>query len=114
MRGAARTAAMSAGVAAVVALAAACGPPTSGLTADELWQRHCVRCHGADGRGAAAQRGIDPGLDLTSSELVAARARGVLFRRIAYGAGGMPGFGHKLERGDIELLVDYVLRLHRE
>jgi mono/diheme cytochrome c family protein len=114
MTSAARGAALVAGVTVVVALGAACGPPTSGLSARELWQRHCARCHGEDGRGAAAQRGIDPGLDLTRSQLVANRERGALFRSIAYGQGGMPGFGHKLERGDVELLVDYVLRLHRE
>lgn len=114
MTGLRRGAALAAGVAAFVALGAACGPPTSGLSAAELWQQHCVRCHGADGRGPVAQRGIDPGIDLTRSPLVAARARGALYRRIAYGQGGMPGFAHKLERGDLELLVDYVLSLHRE
>lgn len=114
MKGGLRGAALVAGVAAVVALGAACGPPTSGLSAEELWQRHCVRCHGADGRGPQAQRGLDPGIDLTRSRLVVAHERGALYRRIAYGQGGMPGFAHKLERGDLELLVDYVLSLHRE
>ena len=31
--------------------------------------------------------------------------------RITQGYGSMPAFSHKLERGDVELLVDYVLEL---
>jgi len=46
--------------------------------------------------------------------MVAARASGLIYQRIAWGYGTMPGFAHKLERGDLELLVDFVLRLHRE
>ena len=102
-------------LAAGVGLAlAGCGPPSSGLSAGELWHEHCLRCHGADGSGRALQRELDPGLDLTASRMVAARARGLVFQRIAYGYAGMPGFAHKLEQGDLELLTDFVLRLHRE
>jgi mono/diheme cytochrome c family protein len=93
---------------------AACGSPTSGKSAEELWSEHCQRCHGADGRGRATQRELDPGLDLTASPMVAKASRGLVFQRIAYGYGTMPGFAHKLELGDLELLTEFVLRLHRE
>lgn len=103
------------GALAVAALAlAACGAPRSGRSAEELWGEHCLRCHGEDGRGRAVQRGLDPGLDLTASRMVANRTRGLVFQRIAYGYGAMPGFAHKLELGDLELLTDFVLRFHRE
>lgn len=90
---------------------AACGAPTSGLTVEQLWREHCVSCHGADGRGSPARRGIEPRVDLTRSELVAGATRGTLYQRIAYGYATMPGFSHKLERGDIEMLVEWVLEL---
>ncbi|KAB2961857.1 MAG: cytochrome c [Thermoanaerobaculia bacterium] len=99
---------------AAVAAALGCGAPVSGRPVEELWAENCVRCHAADGRGNPAQRPLDPGVDLGASKMVAARARALVFQRIAYGYGGMPGFSHKLERGDLELLVDFVLRLNRE
>ena len=36
------------------------------------------------------------------------RQRGPIYQRISYGYGTMPGFAHKLERGDLELLTDLV------
>ncbi len=95
-------------------VAVACGPPTSGKPAAELWVENCARCHGAAGEGNPAQIGLDPKVDLTASAMVAGRARGLIYQRISYGYGAMPGFEHKLERGDVELLVDYVLRLAGE
>ena len=89
----------------------ACGPPTSGRSAAELYGEHCARCHGADGHGDARARALAPNSDLSRSPAVRRRARGVIYRRITQGNGSMPGFGHKLERGDVELLVDYVLEL---
>jgi mono/diheme cytochrome c family protein len=101
-------------LAGAVAAAAACGPPTSGKSAQELWSEHCVRCHGEDGSGNPAQRGLDPRIDLLASKLVRGGAKGLIFQRIAYGYAAMPGFAHKLEQGDLELLVDFVLRLDGE
>lgn len=92
----------------------ACGPPTSGIPVGELWADNCVRCHAEDGRGVRAQRGLDPKLDLVASELVRGGDRGLVYQRIAWGYAGMPGFAHKLERGDLELLTQYVLDLAEE
>jgi mono/diheme cytochrome c family protein len=90
---------------------AACGAPSSGVAVETLWAEHCQRCHSTDGRGQPAQRPLDPRVDLTASELVRAGDRGLAYRRIAYGYGTMPGFSHKLERGDLEKLAEYALAL---
>lgn len=99
---------------ATLGLGAACDPPSSGLPAQELWAANCARCHADDGRGIPAQRALDPKLDLVASELVRGRERGLVYQRIAWGYAGMPGFAHKLEQGDLELLADYVLDLAKE
>lgn len=108
-----RVAAALAGLAAV-GLSTACGPPRSGLSVGELWAANCVRCHAEDGRGIRAQRALDPKLDLVASELGRGGDRGLVYQRIAWGYAGMPGFAHKLEQGDLELLTDYVLELAKE
>jgi len=93
---------------------AACGPPTSGIPVAELWSANCVRCHAEDGRGVRAQRALDPKLDLVASDVVRGGERGLVYQRIAWGYAGMPGFAHKLEQGDLELLTQYVLDLAKE
>jgi len=90
---------------------AACGAPTSGVPVEQLFTDHCASCHGAKGHGNPAMLGLDPGVDLTHSRLLAKHARGLVFQRIAYGYGSMPGFAHKLPQGDVELLVAYVTKL---
>jgi len=91
--------------------AAGCGPPTSGRGAAELYRDHCTRCHGDDGRGDPRALSLSPNSDFSRSTLVRRRARGPIYLRISQGFGSMPAFSHKLERGDIDLLVDYVLGL---
>ncbi len=88
---------------------AGCGPPTSGVAVETLWVEHCQRCHAADGRGDPAQLALEPRLDLTASAMVRAGDRGLVFQRIAYGYATMPGFAHKLERGDVEMLAAHTL-----
>jgi mono/diheme cytochrome c family protein len=81
---------------------------------DELWSENCARCHGSDGRGAVALRALSPRIDLTSSPAIAAGDRLRVYQRISYGYGTMPGFAHKLERGDLELLADHSLAFGRK
>lgn len=105
-----------AAIPAAVAITAAltlggCGPPTSGKSAVELYGEHCARCHGEDGRGDPRVLGLSPNADLTRSAFLRERARGPIYLRITQGYGSMPAFAHKLERGDVNLLVDYVLEL---
>jgi mono/diheme cytochrome c family protein len=96
---------------ALVGASLACGPERSGASADDLWRRECVNCHGEDGRGHPARRRLEPQLDLTASPMVRNRSRGLIFQRIAYGYSTMPGFVHRMPQGDIEALVDFVERL---
>lgn len=93
------------------AFGAGCGAPRSGIAVETLWSEHCARCHGEDGRGVRARRTLEPQLDLARSEMIARGARGLVFQRIAYGYGAMPGFAHKLPRGDIEDLAALAARL---
>lgn len=111
MTPAARLAAALLPAAAALAAAAGCGAPSSGIPAAGLWAEHCQRCHGADGRGVAALRALAPRVDLIASRMVRQGENGLIFQRIAYGYATMPGFAHKLERGDIEELAKYVLAL---
>lgn len=97
------------GGAALALALAACGSPTSGKSAEELYGEHCERCHGADGRGDTRVLSLAPRANLTRSPLVRKKQRGALFRTISQGTGSMPAFSHKLERGDVEMLVEYVL-----
>jgi mono/diheme cytochrome c family protein len=84
--------------------------------ARDLYRERCIRCHGEDGRGDPRSVGLYPGLDLTSSPLAhaGARGRGLMFQRIAEGDGAMPGFSGTLDTQDMQGLVDYVLRLPQE
>lgn len=102
---------------AAVALAwAASGCSDGGARAAATYGARCARCHGADGKGDRRSVGLYPSLDLTSSKMVRAgsRGRGQIYLRISDGWGAMPGFSQRLERTEIEDLVDYVLRLPQE
>jgi mono/diheme cytochrome c family protein len=100
----------SSALAAALLVLAGCGPERSGATAEQLWEEHCARCHGADGLGTRALRGLEPKLDLSRSAMVTSRNRRRIYQRIAQGQVTMPGFAHKLPQGDIELLVEFVER----
>lgn len=102
-------AALPLGVLLALAVLMACGAPSSGRSGLDLYTELCMRCHGDDGRGDPRQLTLAPALDLTRSVMVARGARGLIYQRISLGYGTMPAFGHKLERGDIQVLVDFVL-----
>lgn len=70
-----------------------------------LYRKHCARCHGLDGRGNPRAVDTKPGLDLTTSELMAEGERAEVRRRIVEGEGTMPAFGKKLTAEEIESLV---------
>jgi len=100
---------IAAGLLAAVALG--CGSPRSGVPVGELWREHCAACHGDDGHGVPARRSLEPLVDLRRSRLLADGASGLVFQRIAYGYATMPGFAHKLPRGDIEALAELAAEL---
>jgi mono/diheme cytochrome c family protein len=99
-----------AALAAILVVAAAgCGAETSSAPVEALWSEHCAGCHGADGSGVPARRGLEPRLDLRRSEMLrpGVGSPGLVFQRIAYGYSTMPGFAHKLSRGDIQRLAKF-------
>lgn len=73
------------------------------------YRDYCARCHGRDGAGMQRPDGFDPGLDLTTSAMVAEGRRDEIARRIAVGEGTMPGFSHRLSGDEIDRLVEFVL-----
>jgi mono/diheme cytochrome c family protein len=93
-------------------LLAACGPPDSSRSPEELYPKYCARCHGADGKGDPRQVGLDPNLNLTTSKLVGKGAHLAIYNRIAQGYGPMPAFGHRLSPEEMNHLADYCLKLN--
>jgi mono/diheme cytochrome c family protein len=79
---------------------------------DELFNRNCARCHGADGRSDTPQGHLFNAPDFTNPEwwkknssITSTRTlRSVVTR----GKAGMPAFGKKLTRSEINLLVDRI------
>ena len=96
----------------VALLFAGCGAETSATPVEDLWTEHCAGCHAVDGSGVPARRGLEPRLDLHRSAMLGAEGSpGLVFQRIAYGYNTMPGFAHKLPRGDIERLAKFTAEL---
>ncbi|MGH9361103.1 MAG: c-type cytochrome [Thermoanaerobaculia bacterium] len=96
---------------AVLLLLAACEKAPQGRDPEKLYARYCARCHGAEGKGDPRNVALYPGLDLTRSQMIRKRSRGVIHRRIAQGYGPMPGFGHRLSPEEVQALVDFCLEL---
>ncbi len=79
---------------------------------DELFNRNCARCHGADGRGDTPLGHIYKAPDFTdddwwkeNSGVTSTRSlRSIVIR----GKAGMPAFGKKLTKSEINLLVGHV------
>jgi mono/diheme cytochrome c family protein len=79
---------------------------------DELFNRNCARCHGADGRGETPSGHLFKVPDFTdaewwkkNSDIASVRS---LRSTVARGKAGMPGFGKKLSKPQINLLVERV------
>ena len=79
---------------------------------DELFKRNCARCHGADGRSDTPRGHLFNAPDFTdpewwkkNSSITSTRTLRTIVSR---GKSGMPGFGKKLTRAEINLLVDRI------
>ncbi len=92
--------------------AAGTGAASGGETIEErvaagkkLFGSLCVGCHGKDARG-----GVCP--DLTVSTFKYGKSRSNVTKTITEGRpGGMPTFGGRIEKAQIESLVEFVLSL---
>jgi cytochrome c6 len=76
------------------------GPPVA--PGQVLFQKNCVRCHGANGK-----RGLNGAHDLTKSNLNAFGRAYI----VSNGMGKMPAFKKQLTPAQIEQLVAYSLTL---
>ena len=72
------------------------------LPGQAIFQKNCVRCHGANGR-----KGANGAHDLTKSNL---NAFGRTYL-VTNGLGKMPAFGKKLKPAEVEQVVAYSLTL---
>ena len=109
-----------AGVLLLVALLLSTGLASSALEdknsrrvkVDELFNRNCARCHGADGRGDTPSGQLFKAPDFTNAEWwkknSSPTSNQALRTVIARGKGAMPAFGKKLTKSEIKLLSDRV------
>ncbi|MEP6570422.1 MAG: cytochrome c [Acidobacteriota bacterium] len=86
--------------------------PPRRLQVDELFNRNCARCHGADGRSDTPSGHLFKAPDFTDADWWVKNASLTSSRSlrsiVARGKAGMPGFGKKLTKSEINLLVNRV------
>ncbi|GIX46937.1 MAG: hypothetical protein KatS3mg131_1148 [Candidatus Tectimicrobiota bacterium] len=93
----------------VQGLALAAGDPQAGKA---LYQRLCVSCHGADGRGGRLAAALpSPPPNLADAAYLAARTDAQLLAALREGRGAMPAFGDRLSEAQLQDLVAYVRTL---
>jgi mono/diheme cytochrome c family protein len=84
---------------------------------DDLFNRNCARCHGADGVGDTPLGHLYKAPDFTDPEWWKKNSDigGVKTLRsiVTRGKAGMPAFGKKLTRTEINLLVDRIRRFRK-
>src|SRR5438067_12570015 len=85
---------------------------------DDLFRNNCARCHGADGRGDTPLGHTYNAPDFTDTEWwqkhSSITGTRTLRSIVARGKGGMPAFGKKLKRSEINLMVDHVRRFRAQ
>lgn len=84
---------------------------------EELYERFCVVCHGADGVGAnaniAAQHPILPAYNVSGAQ-VAGYSDPYLYAMIRVGRGLMPEYGSRITHFDRWKIVNYVRQLQAQ
>lgn len=84
---------------------------------DELFNRNCARCHGADGRGDTPLGHVYHAPDFTDVEWWRKNASisntRTLRSIVTRGKAGMPAFGKKLTKSEINLLVRHIRRFRK-
>ncbi len=85
---------------------------------EDLYRQNCARCHGAEGRGDTPLGRVFLAPDFTdaewwrkSSNLTSSKSLRAI---VTNGKSGMPAFGKKLTRPEINQLVSYVRRFRTQ
>ena len=84
---------------------------TNAKTAAQLYSKHCVSCHGRDGRSQTSKGKFSHSRDLTDAKWQDDVSDERLYNSIMNGRnvrGNMPGFSDKLKQKEAESLVDLV------
>ena len=84
------------------------------LTTPELYATYCARCHGERGEGKGDNLALYPHLNLLTSPMARRGDRAAVRQRIREGYGPMPGFSRRLDRQEVERLVDFTFQLAKE
>jgi cytochrome c553 len=80
----------------------------------QLYRRHCVACHGNDGRAKTSKGKFSHARDLSDAQWQADVSDERIFNSIMNGRnvrGNMPAFANKLNEQEAEALVEFVRRL---
>src|SRR5688572_15259480 len=83
-------------------------------TAPQLYRKHCVSCHGSDGRAKTSKGKFSHARDLTEAQWQDEVTDERIFNSIMNGRnvrGNMPGFSDKINQKEAESLVNFVRRL---
>ena len=93
-------------------------PSPSTRKVNDLYRSNCARCHGAEGRGDTPLGKTFNAPDFTDQkwwqEHAAITNTRSLVSIVTNGKGGMPAFGKKLNRSEINKLVAYVRRFRSQ
>ena len=79
--------------------------------ASQLYRRHCVSCHGNDGRAKTSKGKFSHARDLSDAEWQTDVSDERIFNSIMNGRnvrGNMPAFSDKLNEKEVESLVSFV------
>src|SRR5215204_1369629 len=82
--------------------------------ASQLYRRHCVSCHGNDGRAKTSKGKFSHARDLSDAQWQADVSDERIFNSIMNGRnvrGNMPAFANKLNEKEADSLVEFVRRL---
>lgn len=92
-------------------VAAVSAPAGNARTAQQLYRRHCVSCHGTDGRSKTSKGKFNHARDLTDAQWHEDVTDERIFNSIMNGRnvrGNMPAFSNKLNEQQVESLVSFV------
>ncbi len=82
-------------------------------SARELYERSCANCHGADGRGETEYAETTDVPNIADAKWQRRHSDKKIAAKIIKGGGGMPAFGKKLSRNEVNALVAYVRTLKK-